>query len=82
MHARGLLVGAEQWRGDGDLDDFNLAALGVWGVGQSLVSVQRPLVLHHTTPDELVVCKVYIHAPHGNDRKCPDSDTTIEQLEV
>ena len=45
VHAGGLLVGPEQRRRAGDLDDLNLAALGVGRVGQALVRVRGALIL-------------------------------------
>lgn len=48
VHARRLLVGAEQRRRAGNLDHLDLAALGVGRVGQALVRARGALVLRNT----------------------------------
>lgn len=46
MYAISLLVGPEQGVRDGDLDNLNLAPLGIRCVGQSVICIPRDLVLH------------------------------------
>ena len=47
MYTISLFVGSEEGVGDWGLDDFNLAALCIWCAGQSVVCIQRNLMLHH-----------------------------------
>ena len=47
MYTISLFVGSEEGVGYWGLDDFNLAALCIWCAGQSVVCIQRYLMLHH-----------------------------------